>query len=87
LRALAAGFTEGHIAAPFTDQHLAGAAKNSSWLARGTHASVACVHPAQASRALAADRVRNTAEYLAEFRSDISSFLALEEVEGCVGVG
>jgi hypothetical protein len=36
-------------------------------------------------RALAEDRARNTAEYLAEFRSDIAGFVALEIVEACVG--
>jgi hypothetical protein len=36
-------------------------------------------------RALEKDRVRNTAEYLSEFRSDIEGFVSLEVVEGCVG--
>jgi hypothetical protein len=43
------------------------------------------VSAAEIDRALAADRVRNTAEYLAEFRDDISNFVSLEVVEACVG--
>jgi hypothetical protein len=40
---------------------------------------------AEIDRALEADRARNSAEYLSEFRSDIESFVPLEVVEGCVG--
>jgi hypothetical protein len=40
---------------------------------------------AEIDRALEADRVRNSAEYLSEFRSDIESFVPLEVVEGCIG--
>ena len=36
-------------------------------------------------RALEKDRARATAEYLAQFRTDIEGFIALEIVEGCVG--
>jgi hypothetical protein len=36
-------------------------------------------------RELAKDRARARAEYLAEFRADIQSFVALEVVEACVG--
>jgi hypothetical protein len=36
-------------------------------------------------RALEKDRPRATAEYLAEFRTDVEGFVALEVVEGCVG--
>ena len=36
-------------------------------------------------RALEKDRARATAEYLAEFRTDVEGFVALEVVEGCVG--
>ena len=36
-------------------------------------------------RALEKDRTRATAEYLAEFRTDVEGFVALEVVEGCVG--
>src|SRR5262245_37711091 len=36
-------------------------------------------------RALASDRARNTAEYLAEFRCDVEGFVALEVVEACLG--
>jgi hypothetical protein len=36
-------------------------------------------------RALEKDRPRALAEYMAEFRSDIEGFVALEVVEGCVG--
>lgn len=43
------------------------------------------VSQGEIDRALAADRVRNTAEYLAEFRADIEGFVALETVEACVG--
>ena len=40
---------------------------------------------AEIDRALEADRARNSAEFLSEFRQDIESFIALEVVEGCVG--
>ena len=36
-------------------------------------------------RALEKDRSRATAEYLAEFRTDVEGFVALEVVESCVG--
>src|SRR5258705_8446898 len=36
-------------------------------------------------RALEKDRPRATAEYLAEFRTDVEGFVALEVVESCVG--
>jgi hypothetical protein len=36
-------------------------------------------------RALEKDRIRATAEYLSEFRSDVEGFVALEVVESCVG--
>src|SRR5262245_4383100 len=36
-------------------------------------------------RALEKDRTRAMAEYLAEFRTDVEGFVALEVVEGCVG--
>src|SRR5436190_4059227 len=36
-------------------------------------------------RALEKDRARATAEYLAEFRTDVEGFVSLEVVEGCVG--
>jgi hypothetical protein len=36
-------------------------------------------------RALEKDRARASAEYLAEFRTDVEGFVALEIVEGCVG--
>jgi hypothetical protein len=36
-------------------------------------------------RELERDRVRNTAELLAEFRGDLESYIALEVVEACVG--
>jgi hypothetical protein len=36
-------------------------------------------------RELERDRARNTAELLAEFRSDLESYVSLEVVEGCVG--
>ena len=36
-------------------------------------------------RALEKDRARATAEYLAQFRTDVEGFVALEIVEGCVG--
>src|SRR6266566_2398414 len=36
-------------------------------------------------RALEKDRTRATAEYLAQFRTDVEGFVALEIVEGCVG--
>jgi hypothetical protein len=39
----------------------------------------------QSEVALKADRVRNTAEFLAEFRSDVEGFAALAAVEACTG--
>ena len=36
-------------------------------------------------RALETDRAHATAEYLAEFRTDIESFIPIEVVESCVG--
>jgi hypothetical protein len=36
-------------------------------------------------RELERDRARNTAELLAEFRSDLESYISLEVVESCVG--
>src|SRR6516162_1272716 len=36
-------------------------------------------------RALEKDHARATAEYLAQFRTDVEGFVALEVVEGCVG--
>jgi hypothetical protein len=36
-------------------------------------------------RALEKDRAKATAEYLAEFRTDLEAFVALEVVEACVG--
>jgi hypothetical protein len=41
--------------------------------------------PAEIERALEEDRPRNSAEYLAQFRSDIEGFVSLEIVESCVG--
>jgi hypothetical protein len=41
--------------------------------------------PAEIERALEEDRPRNSAEYLAQFRSDIEGFVSLEVVEACVG--
>jgi hypothetical protein len=40
---------------------------------------------ARGDRALEKDRARATAEYLAQFRTDVEGFVALEIVEGCVG--
>ena len=39
----------------------------------------------EVDRALETDRVRNTAEFFAEFRSDVEGFVALEAVEACTG--
>jgi hypothetical protein len=36
-------------------------------------------------RALEEDHARNTAEYLAQFRSDLEGYVSIEVVEGCVG--
>jgi hypothetical protein len=47
LQALTEGFTEGHIVAPITDQHLAGAAKNPRGL-RGVR-TLPCVRATRAS--------------------------------------
>jgi hypothetical protein len=40
---------------------------------------------AEIDRALDADPVRNRAEYLAEFRSDIESYIGMEAIEACLG--
>jgi hypothetical protein len=40
---------------------------------------------AEIDRELERDRARNTAELLAEFRSDLESFVSIEVVESCVG--
>lgn len=45
------------------------------------------VPQAEIDRLLEKDRARNTAEYLAEFRSDLQAFVAVEVVEACVSVG
>jgi hypothetical protein len=37
------------------------------------------------SAALEKDRARATAEYLAQFRTDVEGFVALEVVEACTG--
>ena len=39
----------------------------------------------EVDRALETARVRNTAEFLAEFRSDVEGLAALEFVEACIG--
>jgi hypothetical protein len=39
------------------------------------------------ARALARDRAAASAEYLAEFRSDIEGFVSLEAVQACIDVG
>jgi len=36
-------------------------------------------------RALEKDRARATAEYLAQFRTDVEGFVAVEIVEACTG--
>jgi hypothetical protein len=40
---------------------------------------------AEIDRALDEDRARNTAEFLAQFRDDVSNYVSIEVVEGCVG--
>jgi hypothetical protein len=45
----------------------------------------ATIPQAEIDRELERDRARNTAELLAEFRSDLESYVSLEVVEGCVG--
>jgi hypothetical protein len=42
---------------------------------------------AEIDLALEADRPRNAAEYLAEFRTDLESFVSAEAVQACVSVG
>jgi len=36
-------------------------------------------------RALEEDRARNSAEFLAQFRDDVSNYISIEVVEGCIG--
>ena len=59
------------------------AIRSSSWLtARPGHSSV----PQRVvDRALEKDRARATAEYLAQFRTDVEGFVAVEIVEACTG--
>jgi hypothetical protein len=45
----------------------------------------ATIPQSEIDRELGRDRARNTAELLAEFRSDLESFVSLEVVEACVG--
>jgi hypothetical protein len=45
----------------------------------------ATIPQAEIDRELERDRARNTAELLAEFRSDLESFVPIEVVESCVG--
>src|SRR3981081_155815 len=55
-------------------------------VARGTTRDFNSTIPQdEIDRAMADNPARNRAEYLAEFRSDIESFVALEVIEGCVG--
>jgi hypothetical protein len=45
------------------------------------------VPQAEIERLLEEDRARNSAEYLAEFRSDLAAFINIEVVESCVASG
>jgi hypothetical protein len=45
----------------------------------------ATIPQAEIDRELERDRARNTAELLAEFRSDLESYIAIEVVESCIG--
>jgi hypothetical protein len=45
----------------------------------------ATIPQAEIDRELERDRARNTAELLAEFRTDLESFVSIEVVESCVG--
>ena len=45
----------------------------------------ATIPQSEIDRELERDRARNTAELLAEFRSDLESFVSLEVVEACIG--
>jgi hypothetical protein len=42
---------------------------------------------AEIQREIERDPVRNTAEYLAEFRSDLEAFVSIEAVQACISVG
>jgi hypothetical protein len=45
------------------------------------------IDAAEIERLLEEDRPRNTAEYLAEFRSDLEAYVSLDAVEACVSTG
>ena len=45
------------------------------------------IDAAEIERLLEEDRPRNTAEYLAEFRSDLEAYVSLDAVEACVTSG
>ena len=49
------------------------------------HGATRTLNPSLPQRALEKDRARATAEYLAEFRTDVEGFVAVEIVEACTG--
>jgi hypothetical protein len=57
----------------------------SSWSRGATRDFNLTIPQSEVDRALEADRVRNTAEFVAEFRSDVEGFAALEAIEACTG--
>jgi hypothetical protein len=58
----------------------------SALVAKGTTRDFnATIPQAEIDRELERDRARNTAELLAEFRSDLESYIAIEVVESCIG--
>ena len=57
-------------------------------VAKGTTSDFNPTIPAEEiAREIERDPIRNTAEYLAEFRSDLEAFVSLEAVQACISVG
>ena len=61
------------------------AIRSSSWLTGATRTLNPSLPQRVVDRALEKDRARATAEYLAEFRTDVEGFVAIEIVEACTG--
>ena len=66
-------------------KHYGAAGSPSVLVAKGTTIDFnPTIDPAEIERLLEEDRPRNTAEYLAEFRSDLEAYVQLEAVEACI---
>jgi hypothetical protein len=67
-------------------KHYGGDGSPNVLVAKGTTREFNPIIPqSEIDRELGRDRARNTAELLAEFRSDLESFVSLEVVESCIG--